>query len=52
MRLDYGFISLAARSLAPAAEAFMALAREIDRDIGERNRALLDEVFQGLELRA
>jgi DNA-binding transcriptional LysR family regulator len=49
MRLDYGFISLEARSLSPAAEAFMALARDIDREVGERNRALIDEVFQGLE---
>jgi len=47
LRLDYGFISLAARSLSPAAEAFMTLAREIDRVIGQRNRALIDEVFRG-----
>lgn len=45
LRLDYGFIFLESRSLSPAAAAFTALAREIEREVEERNRALADELF-------
>ena len=47
LRLDYGFIVLASRSLSPVAEAFTELARQIEREAEERNRNLVDEVFRG-----
>jgi DNA-binding transcriptional LysR family regulator len=47
LRLDYGFIYLASRSLSPAAEAFCTAVREVEREIEERNRTLADEVFRG-----
>jgi DNA-binding transcriptional LysR family regulator len=49
LRLDYGFIFLASRSLTPAAAAFTTLVREIERDVEERNRALADELLHGLK---
>jgi len=49
LRLDYGFIFLAARSLAPAAEAFATLVREIEPEIAEKNCALADEKLQGFD---
>jgi DNA-binding transcriptional LysR family regulator len=48
LRLDYGFIFLASRSLSPVAEAFTAMVRQIEREVEERNRTLADELFQGL----
>jgi DNA-binding transcriptional LysR family regulator len=48
LRLDYGFIYLESRSLSPAAEAFCAAVRGIEREIEERNRTLAAEVFRGL----
>jgi DNA-binding transcriptional LysR family regulator len=52
LRLDYGFIFLASRSLTPAAEAFTTLVRQIEREIEERNRTLAEEIFKGLKLGA
>jgi DNA-binding transcriptional LysR family regulator len=49
LRLDYGFIFLASRSLSPVAQAFTALVRQIEHGVEERNRTLADEVFQGLK---
>jgi DNA-binding transcriptional LysR family regulator len=48
LRLDYGFIYLASRSLSPAAEAFTASVRAIELQVEERNRTLADALFQGL----
>ena len=48
LRLDYGFIFLASRSLSPAAETLTAVVRRIEQEIDARNRALADEVFRGL----
>lgn len=49
LRLDYGFIFLASRSLSPAAAAFTALVREIERDVEDRNRTLAEEFFRVLK---
>jgi len=49
LRLDYGFIFLASRSLSPAAMAFTTLVRAIERDVEERNRDLADELLRGVE---
>ncbi len=49
LRLDYGFIFLASRSLTPAAEAFTVLVRQIEREVEERNRTLAEELLQGLK---
>jgi len=46
LRLDYGFIFLASRSLSPAAEAFTTLVREIEREVEKQNRTLADEVLR------
>lgn len=46
LRLDYGFFYLASRSLSPAAEAFMTRVRRIERDLAERNRLLVEEIFE------
>ncbi|TVP82265.1 LysR family transcriptional regulator [Thioalkalivibrio sp.] len=46
LRLDYGFIFLASRSLSPAAEAFTTLVRGIERAVEEQNRILADEVLR------
>lgn len=48
LRLDYGFFYLAARSLSPAAGSFMAKVREIERDLAEKNRRLIEEIFNDL----
>ena len=48
LRLDYGFYYLASRSLPPAAEAFMTLVRQIERDLAEKNRLLVEQIFEGL----
>jgi DNA-binding transcriptional LysR family regulator len=52
LRLDYGFIFLASRSLSPTAVAFTELVRDIERDVEERNRDLADELLRGVEPRA
>ena len=49
LRLDYGFIYLASRTLTPAAEAFTVLVRQVEREVEERNRALAYEAFKGLK---
>jgi len=48
LRLDYGFIFLASRSLSPVAEAFTAMVRQIEHEVEGRNRTLADELLQGL----
>ncbi|NGP53160.1 LysR family transcriptional regulator [Thioalkalivibrio sp. XN8] len=45
LRVDYGFIRLAARSVSPAAAAFMALVRAAEPELEQRNRALMAELF-------
>jgi len=50
LRLDYGFYYLASRSLSPAAEAFMTIVRHIERDLAEKNRLLIEQIFEGLSL--
>jgi len=52
LRLDYGFIRLAGRSLPPAAEAFMAIVRDVEREQAMRNQTLTDELFRRLGLGA
>ena len=47
-RLDYGFIYLASRSLSPAAEAFMDKVRVIERELADKNRVMVEELFQGI----
>lgn len=47
MKLDYGFISLRDRMLSPAAKLYMKLVREIEKDLGRRNTALLHEITSG-----
>ena len=49
LTLDYGFIYLRNRTLAPAALRFMAVVREIEVDLGRRNRALIDEFYPGAQ---
>jgi DNA-binding transcriptional LysR family regulator len=48
LRLDYGFIFLASRTLSPAAETFTELVRRIEREVEPRNRILADAALQGI----
>jgi DNA-binding transcriptional LysR family regulator len=41
---SYGFSYLKNRMLSPAAESYMARVREIEAELRDRNRALLDEM--------
>lgn len=50
LRLDYGFVYLASRSLSPAAEAFMDKVREIERGLADRNRRMVDALLEGVGL--
>jgi DNA-binding transcriptional LysR family regulator len=45
LRVHYGFIRLASRSVSPAAAAFMELVRAAEPDIERSNRALIKEIF-------
>ena len=45
LALDYGFIYLKNRTLAPAAKRFMAIVREIEAEIEVRNRNLIRAIF-------
>jgi DNA-binding transcriptional LysR family regulator len=45
LRLDYGFVTLASHAVSPAAAAFMDLVRATERDLGWRNRALVEEML-------
>jgi DNA-binding transcriptional LysR family regulator len=47
LRVQYGFILLASRSVSPAAQALMALVRNIEREVGYRNRLLIGELLEG-----
>jgi DNA-binding transcriptional LysR family regulator len=47
LRVHYGFIRLAARSVSPAAAAFMDLIRAAEPDLEQRNEALMAELFPG-----
>jgi DNA-binding transcriptional LysR family regulator len=47
LRLDYGFIALPSRSVSPAVESFKMLVRKAERKLGQRNVALVDELFGG-----
>jgi DNA-binding transcriptional LysR family regulator len=49
LRLEYGFIFLASRSLSPAAEKFTELVRRIEQEIEPKNRVLADAVLQGIK---
>ncbi len=46
LRLDYGFMTLRGRMLAPAAERFMKIVAEIETEVSTRNRELMDEIVQ------
>ncbi len=50
LRLDYGFFYPASRSLSPAAEALMANVRQIEQGLAEKNRRLIEEIFEGTML--
>jgi DNA-binding transcriptional LysR family regulator len=43
LRLNYGFIHLSERMLSPAAETYMQLVRDIDKELGRRNCELISE---------
>jgi len=45
LKLEYGFIYLRQRLLTPAAEAYMQLVRDIEKEKLQRNRALMKEWF-------
>lgn len=45
LRVHYGFIQLASRSLSPAAALFMDLVRAAEPGIERGNRALMEEIF-------
>lgn len=45
LRVHYGFIRLASRSVSPAAAAFMDLVRAMEADLERQNRALVEEIF-------
>ena len=49
LRLNYGFIFIASRSLSPAAEAFTELVRRIEQEVEPKNRVLADAVLQGIK---
>ena len=49
LRLGYGFVFLASRTLKPAAEAFIVHVRQVEHEVEEWNRALADEAFKGLK---
>jgi DNA-binding transcriptional LysR family regulator len=42
----YGFVSLRSRSLSPAAEAFKAIVKDIEIEVSEQSRILLDKLRQ------
>lgn len=48
--LDYGFIYLRNRTLAPAARRFMAIVREIEAEPDVRNRRLIRQIVANSEL--
>jgi len=45
LRVHYGFIRLASRSVSPAAAAFMDLVRASEPEFERRNRALIEKLF-------
>ncbi len=49
LKLDYGFIHLRNRTLAPAARRFMAIVREIESELDVRNRRLIRQIFANSE---
>ncbi len=49
LKLDYGFIYLRNRTLAPAARRFMAIVREIEAELDVRNRRLIRTIFASSE---
>ncbi len=49
LKLDYGFIHLRNRTLAPAARRFMAIVREIEAELDVRNRRLIRQIFANSE---
>jgi DNA-binding transcriptional LysR family regulator len=49
LKLDYGFIHLSNRTLAPAARRFMAIVREIEAELDLRNRTLIGQIFANSE---
>ena len=49
LTLDYGFIYLRNRTLAPAARRFMAIVREIEAEIDVRNRKLITQILANSE---
>lgn len=50
--LDYGFYHLASRSVSPAVGAFMTLVTQIERDLVEKNRLLVEQIFEGMRFEA
>ncbi len=44
LKLDYGFVYLRNRSLAPAAMRFMSLVREIEAELSVRNCSLMQQI--------
>jgi len=51
MKTNYGFIYLRQRMLSPAASVYMELVKDIEKDIGRRNRALMMQITSGGEIR-
>jgi DNA-binding transcriptional LysR family regulator len=45
MKLMYGFVYLRQRMLSPAAELYMQLVRDIEKDLYSRNQALMKQLF-------
>lgn len=45
LQLEFGFVTLASRVVSPATELFKELVRELERDVVERNQALVEQVF-------
>jgi DNA-binding transcriptional LysR family regulator len=45
MKLSYGFVHLRQRMLSPAAELYMQLVRDIEKDLASRNQALMKQLF-------
>lgn len=48
LRLNYGFIYLRNRLLSPAAQLFMTLVRDLEADLADHNRHLMEDLFSGV----
>jgi hypothetical protein len=43
--VSYGFVSIENRRLSPAAELFVSIVRQIEAELGVRNRTLIEELI-------